>query len=301
MKRKSVLQEFSTIIDWLRYALSESSKHNLHYGHGTDNSWDDFKELILGTLGLPVDSEDIILHAKLSPFERNKLLEKIRKRIIHHIPVPYLTQRAYFCSLIFYVDERVLIPRSPIAELINQNFSPWLKDVDHVLELCTGSGAIAIAIAYAFPDISIDACDISKDALAVAAINCKNHRVENNINLIMSDLWDKIPEKKYDLIIANPPYVGEEEMESLPREYSKEPKLALFAENNGLAIVDKIIKKAQHFLSPQGILIVEVGNSAKALSTLYPNLPFIWLEFDHGGEGVFLLHANQLGIEGYDE
>lgn len=295
---KTAATEFSTIIDFLRFGLSQANENELYYGHGTDNAWDDIFALVLGSLHLPVDVDSQLLNAQLSTVEKQHLVKQLARRIIDKVPVPYLTKKAYFCELPFYVDERALIPRSPIAELIKQQFSPWLiaERVERVLDLCTGSGCIAIACSYAFPDAIVDAVDISPEALAVAAINCDRHGLQDVVNLIESDCWTNVPKVRYDLIVSNPPYVGAEEMETLPAEYYHEPRLALETTNNGLAIVEKILAKAHDYLTEDGILVVEVGNSEYALEEAFPDVPFTWLEFEHGGQGVFLLTHEQLKI-----
>lgn len=289
-------QDFKTMIDFLRFGMSCSAKANLYYGHGTDNARDDLMALILTTLSLPFDLDPILMHAQLTSDEKIRLCQQLERRIIDRIPVPYLTNEAYFCELMFYVDERVLIPRSPIAELIKEQFSPWIEpeEVHQILDLCTGSGCIAIACAYAFPLAEVDAIDISSDALKVAAINQEQHGLQDRLTLIESDCFDAVPLKTYDLIVSNPPYVCKEEMQILPEEYRHEPTLALQAENNGLAIVEKILAKAQAYLSDHGILVVEVGDSEAALVEAYPHVPFMWLDFERGGHGVFLLTCQQL-------
>lgn len=291
-----LMKEFKTILDFLRFGLSEAKTNNLYFGHGTDNAWDEFIALILETLNLPLDMDPLLLRSRLTSQEKELLIQKLSRRINDRVPVPYLTNKAYFCELPFYVDKRVLIPRSPIAELIKQQFAPWLiaTRVQRILDLCTGSGCLAIACAYAFPEALVDAADISNEALAVAKINQKQHHLEDQLQLIESDCWSNIPKNRYDLIVSNPPYVGFEEMQTLPLEYQHEPKLALEANNQGLAIIEKILTKAHDYLTDEGILVVEVGNSASLLEESYPNVPFTWLDFEHGGEGVFLLTSVQL-------
>jgi ribosomal protein L3 glutamine methyltransferase len=219
----------------------------------------------------------------------------IIRRIEERIPAAYLTNEAWFAGMPFFVDDRVIIPRSPIAELIEQGFSPWLthQEANYILDLCTGSGCIAIACATEFPDAEVDAVDISKEALEVAEINVKKHFVASQVQLIQGDLYDKIS-RKYNLIVSNPPYVSSEEYNTLPSEYHHEPEVALKAEDSGLAIVKRILQGATQHLLPEGILVVEVGNSQEALIETYPEVPFLWLEFEKGGEGVFLLTAEQL-------
>ena len=284
---------FVCLNDFYRYALTQAAKYPLFFGHGTDNPHDEFRWLLTASLGLPFDAEDRLWQARLTDSEKALLTERLQRRIQESVPVPYLINEAYFCNLKFYVDERVLIPRSPVAELIEGHFSPWLQEesVHQILDLCTGGGCIALALACYFPEAKVDAVDISKDALAVAEINRQNLGLKEQVTLIQSDCWENVPHKRYDLIVSNPPYVGDVEMEELPAEYRHEPDMALRAENNGLALVDKILKEAHAYLSDKGILVVEVGNSAEALQAAYPEVPFLWLDFAHGGQGVFLLTA----------
>lgn len=289
--------ELTTILDFLRYGISQANQHGLVYGHGTDNSEDDIWSLIASTLSLPFDVNPLFLHAKLTEDEKIKLTDRLVARIIKRIPVPYLLQEAHFCGLSFFVDERVLIPRSPLAELIQQQFSPWVEpdNVTRILDLCTGSACIAIACCEAFPEARVDAVDLSTHALEVATINQQRYHLEERLHLIHSDCWANVPKGcRYDIIVSNPPYVSDDEMSTLPAEYGHEPDLALRAANHGLAVVEKILSHAHHYLSEQGILVVEVGNSQEALMEAYPDVPFVWLEFAHGGDGVFLLTAEQL-------
>jgi len=293
---KNDTNNFETIIDFLRFGLSRANEANIYFGHGTDNAWDDLWALILKSLFLPLDIDPLLLQAKLTTKEKMILTRQLERRILSRVPMPYLINEAYFCDLPFFVDERVLIPRSPIAELIKTQFEPWVdpNQVHRVLDLCTGSGCIAIACAYAFPDALVDATDISSEALAVATINRKRHDLEETLRLIQSDVFESIPKASYDLIVSNPPYVGSAEMQTLPEEYRHEPALGLLAKNNGLAVVEKILVNAHAYLSDHGILVVEVGNSHEALQMAYPEVPFMWLDFEHGGHGVFLLTAEQV-------
>ncbi|MFI4962968.1 MAG: 50S ribosomal protein L3 N(5)-glutamine methyltransferase [Legionellales bacterium] len=290
-------EELVSILDFLRFSLSLATKAELYYGHGTDNAWDDMRSLIIRSLCLPYDLESVLLNARLTLHEKKLLCQQLDKRINQRVPVPYLIKEAYFCDLLFYVDERVLIPRSPIAELIHSQFEPWVNpdEVHRILDLCTGSGCIAIACCYAFPEAQVDAVDISSEALAVAAINCDRLGVSEQLTLIESDGFSKVPSGRYDLIISNPPYVGKDEMATLPDEFRHEPVLALETGNNGLAIVEHILSKAYAYLSDKGVLVVEVGNSEEALCAAYPKLPFTWLEMSQGGQGVFVLTRQQLG------
>lgn len=292
------IDELHTIRDYIRFAASQFNENALFYGHGTDNAWDEAVALILRTLHLPFDiNPGLILDARLARSEKDKLQQLIERRIKERIPVPYLTHEAWFGNLPFYVDERVLIPRSPFAELIDNRFSPWLFDEpQNILDLCTGSGCIAIACAKAFPESFVDATDISDDALAVAKINVLRHHVEDQVNLFKADLLDGLPLKKYDLIVSNPPYVDALDMAELPLEFHHEPKLGLEAGVDGLTIVTRILQTAKNYLNPEGILIVEVGNSEQALVEKFPEIPFTWVEFERGGGGVFMLRADDLNI-----
>jgi ribosomal protein L3 glutamine methyltransferase len=291
-----VSQELLTIRDYIRWAYSSFNACDLYFGHGTDNAWDEAVNLVLSALHLPPDASPDLLHSRLTHNERNILTDFIRKRIKERKPVAYLTHEAWFAGLPFYVDERVIIPRSPVAELIEKGFSPWLQEqeVHHILDLCTGSGCFAVACAIAFPESHVDAVDISEEALAVAAININKHHVTEQVRLIQGDLYQNITQK-YHLIISNPPYVSLPEYEQLPTEYHHEPEIALHAAEEGIAIVKRILKGASHHLHPNGLLVVEVGNVQDALMEHYPDIPFIWLDFARGGEGVFALSAEQLG------
>lgn len=288
--------ELKTIRDMIRWAISRFNEAGLYYGHGTESSLDEAFALILHTLHLPPDTSPTMLDARITTQERDELDKIIQRRVTDRVPVPYLTKEAWFCNMPFYVDERVLIPRSPIAELIESEFQPWIDTdkVENILDLCTGSACIAIACALAFPDAVVDAGDISTDALAVAKINTLRHNVEENVHLYQSDLFQTLPKKKYDIIVSNPPYVDAADMTALPKEYHHEPALALAAGHDGLDLAIKILRVANDYLTPHGILIVEVGNSEVALAERFTEVPFTWLEFQRGGGGVFLLTAQQV-------
>ena len=295
----------NTVIDLAHFALQEFEQSDLYYGHGTDNAWDDACALVLDALDIDHDADDSVLNQKLDPKEINSVKSLIAQRVNKNIPTPYLTHKAWFCGLEFYIDERALIPRSPLAEFIINHGAPWLEKspekISRVLDLCTGSACIAIACAYAFPNAVIDAVDLSPEALEVAKINVEKHELvdglKNRVNLYQGDLFQPVLNQQYDLIISNPPYVGYEEMDGLPKEYLHEPDMALRAGKLGLDLVDKMLKQANNFLKPNGILVVEVGNTWQIMNDVYPKLLFNWLEFENGGDGVFLLTKSELSTE----
>ncbi len=291
----SVINDLKTIRDYMRWATSRFNKAELVYGHGTDNASDDAFQLISYALSLPINTQDL-LDARLTMDERHNVVQLINERIDTRKPVPYITHRAWFAGLDFYVDERVLIPRSPIAELIQNYFEPWATDSpNQILDLCTGSGCIAIACALAFPNAKVDAVDIDKNALDVAKINQAHYGLQEQLALIQSDLFNELSDKKYDIIVTNPPYVSHEEISELPKEFHHEPKLGLYGYgNDGLDIVQKILKNSAKHLNSDGILVCEVGFSELNLIERYPDIPFTWLEFQQGGQGVFMLSAKQL-------
>jgi ribosomal protein L3 glutamine methyltransferase len=289
--------ELLTLRDLLRWGFTQFNRADLFYGHGTDNAWDEIIYLTLASLKLGPTLNPAFLAARLTLTERSLLLDRIRQRVNERIPSAYLVKQAYFAGLSFFVDRRVLIPRSPMAELIEQQFSPWISQADHIntiLDLGTGSGCIAIACAYAFPEARIDAVDNSKEALAVAAINVATHQLQGQVNLIQSDLFENLSSRLYDIIISNPPYVDEEDLANLPAEYRHEPMAALAAGRDGLDFIIRLLKQALKYLKNNGILMVEVGNSKEALIQRYPQIPFIWLEFERGDAEIFLLTQEQL-------
>lgn len=292
----SFADELDTIRDMLRFFCTTFNQTNVYYGHGTDNAWDEALSLIFDTLGLSHEAYETFLDAKLTGTEKKLLLDHLQARVVLRKPTAYLTHAAWFAKMPFYVDENVIIPRSPIGELILASFSPWVNPdkITTILDLCTGSGCIAIATAMYMPQATVDAIDISEAALRVAAINVDKYQLNESVHLIQSNLFEKLTAKRYDLIVSNPPYVDARDMLALPTEFKHEPRLALAAGNDGLEIVDIILHQAADYLTEHGILIVEVGNSQTALIEKYPQVPFVWLEFENGGEGVFLLTKEQL-------
>lgn len=293
---QEAINTFTTAIDFIRWGYSLFNENGLCYGHGTDNSWDEIIHLVYSTLHFSPDFEQDVLDAKLLTAEKKLLAERIQLRVEKRIPVSYLTNEAWFCGLSFYVDQRVIIPRSPMAELIEAEFKPWVEpsNVTKILDLCTGSACIAIACALNFPYAEVDAVDLSEEALAVAKQNVEDYELENRLHLIRSDLFKQVPQKQYDIIISNPPYVPENVYDDLPKEYAHEPSMALKAGQDGLKAVDQILKQASRYLSPNGILIVEVGELQPFVEQSYPAVPFTWLQFEHGEDGVFLLTAQEL-------
>lgn len=291
-------QQLHTLSDFIRWGASRFNEAGLFFGHGTNNAVDEAMTLVLHALHLPQHNLPTeLFQSQLTKTEKHQILALLERRIKERIPAPYLTHEAWFAGLSFYVDERVLIPRSPIAELIRNRFDSFIEDPERVrtlLDLGTGSGCIAIAAAYAFPEAQVDAVDIHESALAVAQINIRHHGLESKVQTILSNLFKKLNNQRYDLILSNPPYVGAEELASLPQEYHHEPRQALEADNKGLDIVLQILNQAPEYLNNQGILIVEVGNSEDTLIQKLPELPFNWLEFEQGGHGVFLLTREQL-------
>lgn len=290
------VDELSTIRDVLRYSVTLFEKAELVYGHGNDNPWDEAVSLLRYVLALPLDVNKEILDARLTQRERETILKLVQRRVNERKPVAYLTNEAFFAGMSFFVDERVIIPRSPLAELIENHFAPWVNpdDITRIADIGTGSGCIALSCAMAFPDAAIDAIDVSKDALSVAEINRNRMGLNEQVKLIESDLFTNVLDTQYDIIISNPPYVDSDEMESLDDEFEYEPKVALAGGEDGLDFVIPLLQMAPDYLNDDGILIVEVGNSEAALVRQFPDVPFNWLTFKRGGQGVFLLTHEQL-------
>lgn len=292
----SAINELHSLRDFIRYAMTQFGKQGVYYGHGTDNAWDEATQLVLAAVHLPWDVNPAVLDGRLTVEEKQRVVSFIQQRAEERKPLPYITQESWFCQLPFYVDERVLIPRSPIAELIENQFSPWLQEgpVERILDLCTGSGCIGIASAYAFPEAEVDLVDISSDAITVSNINIKKHEMQDRVHAIESDLFSALKGKKYDLIVSNPPYVDEADLASMPDEYDHEPELALGSGPDGLDITRQILRQTNDYLTEEGLLVVEVGNSEVHMMEQYPELPIIWLEFERGGNGVFAITAQEL-------
>jgi ribosomal protein L3 glutamine methyltransferase len=292
---EEALNELSTFQDMLRWGISRMNEAELFFGHGTDNARDDAVMLVTHALHLPWNIEHVWQSAKLTRTERQSVIEMFARRINERMPTPYLTGEAWFYNLPFIVDERVLIPRSPIAEIITARFQPWLgnKPVHRILDLCTGSGCIGIACATEFPQAHVELLDISFEALALADENIIRHQLGDRVIALQSDLF-AAADGKYDIIVSNPPYVDAEDMSCLPEEFHNEPDLALAAGEDGLDLVRIMLAQARQFLADDGIFVVEVGNSWPALEDAYPMVPFMWQEFESGGHGVFVLTADQL-------
>ena len=290
------LEALITVHDWLRFAVSRFNEAGVYFGHGTDNPWDEAAALLAHCLFLPPLTDDKLLNVRLTKPERRAFVDMLSQRIELRMPAAYLTHQAYFCNLPFYVDQRVLVPRSPIAELIKEKFSrlEWVAAPERILDLCTGSGCIAIACAYAFPDAQVDAVDISPDALAVADININEHGLLDRVYPILSDGYEALSGQQYDLIVTNPPYVDADDMADLPEEYRHEPELGLASGHDGLELTRRILAHSAAHLTEQGFLVCEVGNSMVELQDRYPDVQFNWLEFTAGGLGVFALSKAQL-------
>jgi len=280
----------------IHWGADRFDKAGLVYGHGTDNALDEAASLILHTLEIGYDQPDAVLDKEVSETDYARVVGLLEQRVSTRKPAAYLMDEAWFAGMPFYVDERVLVPRSPIAELIAAQFSPWIdpERVTRILDMGTGSGCIAIACATAFPQAQVDAADVSSDALAVARINTDRHGVDGRVNLIESDLFSALDGKSYDIIVSNPPYVPREEAGQLAAEYQHEPAAGLIAGEDGLDIVVQMLKDAARYLASDGILVVEVGYTHAALQAQYPEVPFVWLDFENGGAGVCLLEAARL-------
>jgi len=289
--------ELSTLRDLMRFSVSRFTEAKLFFGHGTDNAWDEAAYLLLHTLHLPIDRLDPFMDARLTSDERAAALGMVERRIKERLPAAYLTNEAWLGDYRFYVDERVIVPRSHIAELLREQFSPWIEDpwaVGRVLDLCTGSACLAILAAEAFPEALIDAVDLSGDALAVAQRNVDDYGLASRLKLIQSDAFTGIQGQRYDVILSNPPYVNSESMAALPEEYRREPQLALASGEDGLDFTRIILREATNHLNPEGVLVVEIGHNRDELEDAFPETPFTWLDTSAGDQHVFMLRCEDL-------
>jgi ribosomal protein L3 glutamine methyltransferase len=288
----SRVETFEDLIRWGERLFIEAG---LTFGHGTDNPWDEAAQLVLAAAEFSPARTTYDLKRLLQPKQKQVAVELLLRRVKTREPSAYLLRRAWFAGLEFYVDARVLVPRSPIAELIENQLEPWVRyeGVQRVLDLCTGSGCFGIACAYAFPEAGIDLADVSDAALEVARINVERHVLQDRVRVIQSDLFEQLGGQRYDVILANPPYVDDKSMAKLPEEYCHEPRLGLAGGRDGLRIVRRILSQVVHHLNAKGVLIMEVGNSARTLASRYPEVPFMWLDFARGGHGVFVLTHGQ--------
>ncbi len=292
-----LLSELITLRDWLRYAISRFNEAGLFFGHGCDNATDEAAWLILHTLHLPHHTLEPFLDARLTHGERLAIHNKLQQRIARRLPTAYLTNEAWLGEFSFYVDERVIVPRSYFANLLEESFAPWIEapeSVESALDLCTGSGCLAILMAHAFPEAQIDAVDLSADALAVAQRNVEDYRLTARVRLIESDLFSGVDMQRYDLIVSNPPYVTSASMEALPQEYRHEPALALSAGEDGLDIVRRIFNEAERHLKPHGLLAVEVGHNRELVEDAFPEIPLTWIDTADGEGKIFIVQKELL-------
>jgi len=292
----ATIKELSTLTDFMRWGASRFVDAELSYSHGMSSPLDESVYLVLRALNLPVDTPNVYWQSNLTATEKESILSLLKRRIEERVPAAYLTKEGWFAGLQFFIDERVLVPRSPIAELVENQFQPWVMpdEVENILDLCTGSGCIGIACAYAFPYAEVDLADLSEDALDVARINIEKHDASEQVTAIQSDLFSNIGERRYDIIVTNPPYVDKDDIDDMSDEFHHEPELGLSSGNDGLDCTRQILAQASEYLNDEGILVVEVGNSQHALVQEFPNVPFQWIEFERGGDGVFMLTKKQL-------
>ena len=291
----AVVEDLATIQDMMRWAYSYFNASDLYYGHGYDNAWDEAQQLVLAALYLPADVPEAMYQSRLTLVEKERVIHLIETRLGTRQPVAYLTNSAWFCGSEFYVDERTIVPRSPIGELIMQKFAGLIDhEPKRILDMCTGSGCIAIACAQQFLEAEVDAVDLSLDALDVAQINIERHGLAERVFPISSDLFNDIPQDKYDLIVTNPPYVDEEDLDDMPQEFHFEPEMSLGSGADGLDITKRILAQAADYLTDNGVLVCEVGNSMVHLIEQFPTVPFNWIEFKNGGLGVFSLTRAQV-------
>lgn len=292
---QNIENTLQTVGDWIRFCASEMGRQEVFFGHGTSSALEDARYLVLGALNLPWQTPEMLLNSQLSPNEKSQLNELLKKRIEQRVPTAYLLGKAQFNGLEFYVSEDTLIPRSPISELINQHFEPWLlEEPESILDLCCGSGCLGILAAFEFGQSLVDIADLSKEALVLAQKNIDRYELNGQVTILQGDLFEPCKGKTYDLIICNPPYVDLEDLTQMPAEYQHEPAMALGSGDDGLTLTHQILKQARQYLSPQGIVAVEVGNSGQALEEYYPDVPFSWVDFEQGGHGVFVISSFEL-------
>ncbi|MEO9656322.1 50S ribosomal protein L3 N(5)-glutamine methyltransferase [Marinomonas sp.] len=294
--KQSIVRDLSSIKDFIRWTYSQFQKSDIYYGHGTDNPWDEAVQLVMGALKLPLDFDRDMLDCALCYNEKKHILKLVHLRTTKRQPLPYLLGEAWFMGLPFKVTTDTLIPRSPIVALLENEFSPWLTSYpQYILDMCTGSGCLGISAALVFEDAEVDITDISEAALVVANDNILRHEVEDRVQAIHSDMFTALDQnKKYDLIICNPPYVDAVDFREAPKEFHNEPQLALTSGDDGLEFTHKFLAQAAHYLSDDGILVYEVGNTEVALQAAYPNTAFMWVDLEQGGNGVFILTKQQL-------
>ena len=286
----------NTVGQALQYCAERLQASDVFFGHGTDNPWDEAVQLVLSIADLPLDAGDGVLPHRLSTEDAARMQSLLTRRIEDHVPLPYLLGRAWFAGLEFISDKRAIIPRSPLAELILHEFKPWYQGPEprRVLDLCCGGGCIGLAVAHYYPAVTVDLADLDKAALDLAVENVALLALSGRASVIHSDLFSALTSQKYDIILSNPPYVNRDDLSSMPAEFHHEPPLALGSGPDGLAITRKILQQGAQYLTEQGLLIVEVGNSWPELESLYPDVAFTWLEFEHGGQGVFAITAKEL-------
>ena len=300
----SLHNEIFTLRDWLRFTVSHFENSDIFFGHGTDNAYDEAVWLLMSALHLPLDTLDNFLDARITESERKHLAQLVQQRIENHTPTAYLVKEAWLKGFKFYVDERVIVPRSFIAELLENSLAPWIEYpemVESAADICTGSGCLGVLLANAFPNAAIDVVDISPEAIEVANINIANYGLQGQITAIQSDMFTALKGKSYDLIVSNPPYVDAPSMAQLPQEYRNEPQLALGSGEAGLDHTHTILREAANYLNDGGLLVVEIGHNREALLAAYPNVQFVWLEVESGDEFVFLLSKEQLSAINFSQ
>lgn len=291
--------ELQTLRDLIRYGVSRLNAAQVALGHGSDNAWDEAVYLTLHALHLPLDTLEPFLDARVLGEERDRVLDLIDRRVTERVPAAYLTHEAWLRGHRFYVDERVIVPRSPIAELLDEGLSPWVQDplaVERVLDMCTGSGCLAILSALAFPYAHVDAVDLSPDALDVARRNVADYGLADRLDLHESNLFDNLPARQYDVIVCNPPYVNSSSMDALPEEYLHEPQLALAGGDDGMDLVRRILEAAPRFLAPEGVLVLEIGHERDFFEAAFPQLSPVWLDTEAASDQLLLLTREQLSL-----